>query len=108
MINLGEVVRTNMLEAYKLFRDKVGENNVHKFENVDNIPSVLFDTSYDGIKDLVVLAVRFNKDGRFDFEVAFASDFDGEEEETEWIDEIVFLPYTANNVYEALDEDLNR
>ena len=108
MINLGEVVRTNMLEAYKLFRDKVGEDNVHKFENEYNVPSVLCDTRYDGIKDLIVLAVRFNKDGRFDFEVAFASDFDGEEEETEWIDETAFLPYTTNNVYEALDEDLNK
>ena len=108
MLNLGEVVRTNMLEAYKLFRDKVGENNVHKFENEDNIPSVLCDTRHDGIEDLAVLAVRFNKNGRFDFKVAFASDFDGEEEETEWIDEIEFLPYTTNNVYEALDEDLNR
>lgn len=107
MINLGEVVRTNMLEAYKLFRDKVGENNVHKFENEDNIPSVLFETRHDGIKDLAVLAVRFNKNGRFDFKVSFGSDIDGEEE-TEWIDEIEFLPYTTNNVYQALDEDLNR
>lgn len=107
MINLGEVVRTNMLEAYKLFRDKVGEDNVHKFENEYNIPSVLFETRHEGIEDLAVLAVRFNENGRFDFEVAFDSEFDGEEE-TEWIDEIEFLPYTANNVYEALDEDLNR
>lgn len=107
MINLGFVVRTNMLDAYKLFRDKVGENNVHEFKNEDNIPSALFETRHDGIQDLTVLAVRFNKKGRFDFKVAFECDIDGEEE-IEWIDEIAFIPYTVNNVYEALDEDLNR
>lgn len=68
----------------------------HNFEN-DMRPSVLITDRHDIINDLVVTKVCLNELGRIEIYI---------EEWDEWVSDDECLSTTANNVYEAIDNQV--
>lgn len=94
MTNLFKVMAENKRSAINILKGVDG--NIIDFEN-DMRPFVLITDMHDIINDLVVTKVCLNELGRIEIYI---------EEWDEWVSDDECLSTTANNVYEAIDNQV--